>query len=72
MYRAANFFTAKLTLLTASLTTEEKEVVLGRVLRSALVWVRMMVVEVQSELSMCQWFLWLQVTTRQMLVALGS
>ena len=34
---------------------------LVRVLQSSLLWMRMMAVEVRSELSVCQWFLWLQV-----------
>merc|ERR1719341_1734137 len=33
------------------------------VLKSSLLWMRMMAVEVRSDLSLCQWFLWLQEKT---------
>ena len=32
-----------------------------RLLQSSVQWMRMMAVEVKSDLSLCQWFLWLQV-----------
>ena len=32
-----------------------------RLLQSSVHWMRMMAVEVKSDLSLCQWFLWLQV-----------
>ena len=39
---------------------EHKIQFLRRLLRSSVLWMRMMVVTVESEVNLCQWFLWLQ------------
>ena len=39
---------------------EHKVLFLRKLLRSSVLWMRMMVVSVESDVNLCQWFLWLQ------------
>ena len=39
---------------------DHKVLFLRKILRSSVLWMRMMVVTVESEVNLCQWFLWLQ------------
>ena len=39
---------------------EHKVSFLRKLLRSSVLWMRMMVVTVDSDVNLCQWFLWLQ------------
>lgn len=59
--RAFCFFSDQLTaLLMKTQSGEDQAKLLQRLLQSSLHWMRMMAVEVKSDLSLCQWFLWLQ------------
>ena len=42
-------------------TLASKIMLLQRLMISSLTWMRMMVVRVESDVNLCQWFLWLQV-----------
>ena len=50
-------------LLKKELTLDSKIWLLQRLMMSSLTWMRMMVVRVESDVNLCQWFLWLQVVT---------
>merc|ERR1712110_1165050 len=58
--QAASFFSNQLSLLLETIPKGGQAKMLSRVLHSSLLWMRMMSVEVRSDLSLCQWFLWLQ------------
>jgi len=58
--QALSYFSDQLSLLLETISKKEQAKMLHMVLQSSLLWMRMMAVEVRSDLSVCQWFLWLQ------------
>jgi len=55
-----NFFLESLQNLLASIPASEKVSFLAGIIKSSLLWMRMMKVEVKSNIHLGQWFLWLQ------------
>jgi len=54
------YFQTYLENLVSPMPSSKKVSVLSNILRSSLVWMRMMKVEVESDIHLGQWFLWLQ------------
>jgi len=61
MFKTKQFFDTYLKQHIQNKNLKEKVRVVGKIFQSSVLWMKMMVVNVESDVNLSQWFLWLQV-----------
>ena len=61
--KAKTYFDTSLQLVLSQTETQHRLKLLWKILQSSVIWMRMMKVTVESDVDLCQWFLWLQEKT---------
>ena len=61
MFKTKQFFDTYLKEQICNKNHKEKVRVIGKIFQSSVLWMKMMVVNVESDVNLSQWFLWLQV-----------
>jgi len=60
MFKTKQFFDTYLKQQICKINLKEKVRVIGKIFQSSVLWMKMMVVNVESDVNLSQWFLWLQ------------